>query len=540
MPVYEITSPEGKTYEVTAPEGATEQDALSYVQNQIAQDAQPQPQQEKPLEWSDVPGEALSNTPSSAYEFGKGIYQAVRHPLDTAGAILDAGAGGLKAMIPEPVAGAIESLNWNPEATQRAESTASNIGQFYKQRYGGMENLKQTLAKDPVGALADASAVLTAGGSAVAQAPGTIGRIGQGIQTAGQAANPLSIAGKVAKPVLKGAGIATSNLIGGLGTHTGAESVKQAASAGYRGGKAARSFQDNLRGNVPITDVLDDARANLTSMKIAKNNQYRSGLLDISKDKSVLGFGGVDDAIKTAKGNVSFKGQVKSVRAADTIAKIEKEVAKWKKLNPKEFHTPEGLDALKQKVGDLVESIPFEEKTARMAGNNIYRAIKNEISKQAPTYSKVMKGYSQATDQIKEAEKALSLGGKASADTALRKLQSIMRNNANTNYGKRVDIARQLEAQGGREIMPALAGQAMNSWTPRGLGGLVAGGAGLAGIGTLNPAFIPVMLGQSPRLMGEAAYYAGKAAKPVSKFSQAASPYGPALYELGLLNERNK
>lgn len=51
-----------------------------------------------------------------------------------------------------------------------------------------------------------------------------------------------------------------------------------------------------------------------------------------------------------------------------------------------------------------------------------------------------MKNYENASNLIREIEKTLSLNPKASIDTALRKLQSVMRDNVNTNYGKRGDL----------------------------------------------------------------------------------------------------
>lgn len=125
-----------------------------------------------------------------------------------------------------------------------------------------------------------------------------------------------------------------------------------------------------------------------------------------------------------------------------------------------------------------------------------------------------MSEYSGASDTIKEIERALSLGNKAAADTSMRKLQSLMRNNANTNYGTRTNLARTLEQAGGQELMPALAGQAVNEWTPRGIQKATAGtgGAGLALTGNL-PAAAGLAAVSSPRLVGEASYGAGQLVK---------------------------
>lgn len=466
----------------------------------------------KPLAWSDVPGQAVKNLLPSAGNFVGGIAQAIRHPLDTAGTVLDLGAGALRNALPDRLVSAIDSIDPNPAAGKQASQVAGATGQFFKDRYGSAEGIKGTLATDPVGVASDLSTVLTGGATLAGKIPGLASVAGK-VGAVGRAVNPVAAAGKaasVAAPVL---GEATAALIGGLGTHTGAESIKTAFSAGRRGGDTAKSLADNMRGNVAMTDVLDDAKANIEAMGRAKSEAYRTNMAAVRSDTAVLSFDGIDKAVSDAFKTATFKGQVKNTKAAEIQQKIANEVEAWKALDPAEFHTPEGLDALKQKIGGIVEEVPFEQKTARLIGDKVYHAVKAEIVKQAPIYADTMKAYSEATDQIREIERALSLGNKASVDTAMRKLQSLTRNNVNTNYGNRLSLARELEQQGGRELMPALSGQALSSWTPRGLGGAVAGGLGVGGyaLGGMGAA-IPAMAVQSPRLMGEAALGLGRVA----------------------------
>jgi hypothetical protein len=227
-------------------------------------------------------------------------------------------------------------------------------------------------------------------------------------------------------------------------------------------------------------------------------------------NKEVIDFTGINKSLADAKDKVMYGSQVKNPQAAEALSSMQKEIGDWNKLDPAQYHTPEGMDALKQKIGGIVESIPFEAKTARMVGGDVYNSIKSEITKQAPEYAKTMKDYVAASDQIKEIERALSLGQKSSVDTAMRKLQSLMRNNVNTNYGNRQALARQLEQMGGKDLMPALAGQALNSPTPRGLQALGATGTGVAAF--FNPSVLPLLAAQSPRLAGEAALAAGRVA----------------------------
>jgi hypothetical protein len=507
--------------------------------------------------WSSVPKEALSNIPSSAGNFAKGIYEAVRHPIDTASSLLDVGAGALRNVLPASVSSAIDSIDSNPQAANRASQAASAAGEFIKDRYGSNEALKKTIATDPVGVASDLSAILT-GGASLARTGGNAARFaalrsvpgaattsavlagtGDALGSAARLVNPITPVVAAASKAAPVVGNAAAALIGGLGTHTGAESIKQAFKSGQEGGTSAKSFTDNMRGNVPISDVLETAKANLEAIGRAKSDAYKAGIQQVSNDKTILDFTGIDKAVDDALKVVTYKGQVKNAKAADIQRSIAEAVDQWKRLDPAEYHTPEGLDALKQQIGGIADSIPFEEKTANLVGKKVYNAIKNEIVKQAPTYADTMKAYTDASDQLREIEKTLSLGKNASVDTAMRKLQSLTRNNANTNYGNRLALAKQLEEQGGREIMPALAGQALSSPTPRGLGSAVAGlgGIGAYGLGGAAAA-IPALAVQSPRLMGEAAYGTGAAARMASGLPAPSVTTLNGLYQAGQLKQR--
>jgi hypothetical protein len=486
----------------------------------------------KPREWSDVPLEAIKNIPSSAGNFVGGIYQAVRHPINTVSNIAQSAVGGLdnaaRAVLPDSAKTWLDEQDrakFGPQIDQLKEGyrgKADAIGGFFKDRYGSGNGFKKALATDPVGVLSDASAVLS-GGSTLAGKVGVASAAGP-LATAAKMTNPFTpviAVGSKAAPII---GNALATAVGNMGTRTGAESIKQAFKSGKEGGSSMQSLADNMRGNVPMVDVLEAAKANLQEMARAKSEAYRNGMAQVSTDNTILNFNGIDDALKNAKQDVHFGDQVKNEKGAAVQRAIADEIENWKSLDPAKYHTPEGLDALKQKIGGIVDSIPYEEKVATRVGTQLYNAVKSEIVKQAPAYADTMKGYTEASEQIREIERALSLGNKASVDTAMRKLQSITRNNVNTNYGNRLDLARQLEQQGGRELMPALAGQALSSWTPRGMGGAVAGGLGMGGYAMGGPALaVPILSAQSPRLMGEAAMAAGRGtrfASDASAFSQ--------------------
>lgn len=343
----------------------------------------------------------------------------------------------------------------------------------------------------------------------------------------------MKAAGLIGQGVSKGAKKLATNVLG-MTTGVGPEPIRQAFKAGQTG---SQDFVQNMKGEVPLTDVLDRAKQGLHEMRMAKSAEYRSGMIPIAGDKSVLGFGGIDKALDDAMSVATYKGQVKNESAASVLQKMRAVVDEWRGLDPAEFHTPEGLDALKQKLGGLLEGIPYQEKTARLAAGKVYNAAKTEIERQAPTYAKVMRDYSEASDLISEIERALSLGDKASKDTAMRKLQSLMRNNVQTNYGNRLNLATALEQGGGVDLMPSIAGQALNSWTPRSLSGQIgSGGAGLAAM-MGHPGALAALPLQSPRLVGSAAYGLGRLSSYAPQAVQFGAGSGPLLLGQNALEE---
>ena len=124
-----------------------------------------------------------------------------------------------------------------------------------------------------------------------------------------------------------------------------------------------------------------------------------------------------------------------------------------------------------------------------------------------------MKAYETASETIKELERTLSLNKNASIDTSLRKLQSILRNNAYTNYGRRQVLAEMLVDAGATSLMERLAGQTLNTLKPRGLESAVAGGIAAGGI--IEPNILYALPFKSPRIMGEVAHKIGQLSRPI-------------------------
>lgn len=496
MPIARFQMPDGRIARFEVPEGTTPEQAQSMISEQVGN------MEKKPTQrtWGQALGEGAGNIPSSGARMLGGIYESVTSPVQTARNLLDVAAGGLQNVLPERL---VKAVGEEPVSRQKA----SAVGQFYKQRYGSEEGFKEAVATDPVGVMADASSVLGLSGTVLSKVP-KIANFGQKVVSVGRAIDPLNLAAKGTGKVvsLVGKGVAE---ITGLQTGAGGQAVREAYKAGAAGGDAGQAFKDAMRGKTDMLDMLDEAKQRVSEMGRERAAAYKSGMVDVTKDKAVLSFKNIDKALGSAVDSVTFKGKIKAPTAADALSKVQSEVRAWRNLDPKQYHTPEGLDALKQRIGDIRESIPLQETNARRVVGQVYNSIKGEIAMQAPSYAKTMQDYSKATEAIKEIEKTLSLGEKAAPDTAIRKLQSVMRNNVNTNYGRRTELARQIDKQG--TIIPSIAGQALSEFTPRGIQRMAA--APTAGLAYMAGGGLPAAAGSallsSPRLVGEAAYGLG-------------------------------
>lgn len=151
----------------------------------------------------------LGNVPGSAANLLGGLYETVRHPVETAKNLGRVGLGAAEKLVP---------------GEQGHEPYADAVGEFYKSRYGGLSKIANTVMDDPIGALADVSTV-AGGGLSVARAAGVPTRVIQGLRKIEAATNPAGIA--------RGLTRATAN--------TGARAERTAISLKERGLKPKES-----------------------------------------------------------------------------------------------------------------------------------------------------------------------------------------------------------------------------------------------------------------------------------------------------------
>jgi hypothetical protein len=464
-------------------------------------------QPNKPLSWADVPEQMLRNLPSSAGNFVGGVYQTVRHPIDTLSTLGDVATGAIQKV-----------RNLSPEGSRGSApafdtSTFDAAKKFFVDRFGSEEGFKKALATDPVGVAGDLSTLLS-GGAAIAP---KAGGIAAGLKTAANLTNPVTGLIEGLKAVGPTSGlVATQGL--GMATGVGPENIATAFKAGKEGTTA---FMENMAGRVAKTDVLDQARQALANMRATRSSEYKTNIATTAADTTPLKFNDIDTALQKVTASLQQGGHSKIGSAettkVDEVASIIKE---WR--DDPAAHTASGLDALKQRLDAVYPESPVHNQAQRVI-TTVRNAVKDTIVKQSPEYASTMKAYEEAISLEKEIERALSLGQKASADTALRKLTSLGRNNVNANYGYRLDLAKALEQGGNADLMPAIAGQTMSSWTPRGLTGQL-GAPATAGAALMgNPLMAAALPFMSPRLVGEGTYRAGQLANLLQPATTAAS-----------------
>lgn len=487
-----------------------------------------------------LPGQALEATynvaksiPGAAYEVLKPEFlrtdeerlQRARNFQNAVSGVKDIGLGVLQ-----------QARNISPEQYRGSApafdtSAVENIENSLYDRYGNWRNIKNTMATDPGGMSLDVASVVAPGIGPISRA----GRVGEMVAQAGQALNPVTMGAKTAALLKKGAGavnrkISEPVVSNVLGFTTGAEapSIREAAKAGYgsmvggqEGIDAAKAFQSQLRADfangASPRDALNLAQDALANARAAKTAEYNAGISKAIGGKTEpLDFSPIDKAIRDSAKIGVYKGKTISQGAEKVWKKIEDIVDDWRQSDPAEFHTAEGLDNLKRKIGNL----SYEEDLAALTKpgspgakivGNVYNAVKQQIVDKYPDYAKVMKDFMEADDLIKDVERTFALGSNAASDTAIRRLQSIMRNNAYSNQSARPALAQYIIDNGATDLLPTLAGQSLSAPLPRGFARAVTGGVG-AGAALLNPSFLFGLGLTSPRLVGEGVYYAGKTA----------------------------
>jgi hypothetical protein len=414
--------------------------------------------------------EALSNLPSSAKREVQALWDAVTSPIETAKTVGQLGYGILQNVLPDDV---VQMIGEDEESQQ----LASAVGEYFADRYGGIENIKRTIATDSAGFLADLAGTISGGSTIAAKVIANAAKAGKGAKLARVPAaleqvskyasriDPITFslvgAGKVAKVGTKkvlGPAVATTLA---FTSGTGREAIEQAYKAGKEGGEALKNFRDNLTGKADPLEAVANARYNLNILYEQRKQSYLSGKANL-KDVD-LNLGTIKSMVADLQALRTTDAKV--LEAANSAAEI---LARAEKQGYKSISD---FDELKRTLNS--EAMNYSG-TARVKIKELADEVKKQINTADPNYEKVMKSYEEATKSIQEIEKALDVGDKKTAEKALKSLLTSMRDGVSTNYGQRLNLAQQLEQlPGAKQFLPQLAGQELSSYVPRGLQGRI-------------------------------------------------------------------
>jgi hypothetical protein len=130
--------------------------------------------------WMDVAREAYGNIPESGGRFLKNIYEAVSQPRETLEQLGEVFTGAYARFIPE---------EWlaRPDIAQEFIQKANAVGGEYRNRYGSVDALKNTIATDPVGFAADVSTLTGVGAAA------TPGKVSRTLSTVSRVTDPTRV-----------------------------------------------------------------------------------------------------------------------------------------------------------------------------------------------------------------------------------------------------------------------------------------------------------------------------------------------------------
>lgn len=490
---FEVESPDGRKFEIEGDRMPTEQE-LNDIFGSLSPVKQEEPQGQSGLD--ELMGKVATFDKGATFGFGRKL-----------GALLNAvGSAPVDALL-----------------------TDKSIGQAFSDRYDeinqeGLDKAKQFAEENPMsalglelaGSIVNPANKIGAGyiakgaglgskiarGAGVGGITGELNALGNDSDVVSDATLGMVVGGAlpVAGAALKGAGKAVGTVgskILGKTTGAGDKAIEDAFKAGKAGNT---TFRNQMRNPDDIDEVVGKAMKSLDKIKQARNMAYDESITVLRRDPTKLD---IDPVIRDVKRLISAEGGGSEYLVGDeakkVLSKTKDILNKFYKDKPR--HNTAGFDDLKKAINDI-KTTPGE--NAERLKNEIANSIKHQIMKQNPSYKQVMDDYARDTANIDTLKQTFSLDKRANLETTLRKLQSVTRNNANTDYGYRAELLKKIDPTG--EIYDAVSSNALNSWSPR---GLVSSGVAGAGVATLNPALLSA---SSPRLVGESAYFLGKGA----------------------------
>ena len=456
------------------------------------------------------------------------------------------------------------------------EEMARAVGQYYADRYGSLDAVKNSFKTDPVGVALDFASAFSGMGGAVR---GTASLASTGARKVG--ADDVAVAidkvrnstlGEAARAALITSDVASGKAVGQLGSSlppqigkrtsnalgqisgAGAENLQRSFEMGRSSlpfGQRARQFKQTMREQGPLS-VSDEQFADMAStalggMRKDASAEYRSGL-------SAVDFGAPDPNLFNDVLNTVTKFNQERRRFAGPDSKadtqtpanapiVDSMIQDVYDFSSGPMQNREALYALRVKL-DEYEIQP------KTTADRLRSQLRDELQaklKEDKKYAEVMSNYERANKIANEIESELSLGRRNNVSQKLRKLNSITRNNVNTNFGRRVELVERLGTESGQNLVDVATGMALRADEPTGAARIAQStGQNVGLLSVMADAVEPSQavssaLAQSfftPRTMGEVSMATGRAAMAARPATSAFSATAPTAGLLGYALER--
>ena len=408
-------------------------------------------------------GQAITNIPSSGKQLGYDMIQPIMHPIQTAKSLKDLGSSIINLFVP---------------GEQGNAQLAKEVGNYFKERYGG-----------------SGGAMLAPKSSALAGTLSTLSKI-----------EPITAA---TKAVSIPSGFLAKNTLAKL-QGTSADAIGAAFAAGQKGGKASAAFSRAISVKDDVTKIVDDANEAFNKMKKDKQVEFMNAKDKLKLDQTKINANKIQSELTSLIDSKYFNNFTDlSKNSEQLLNNMLDEIAIWQK-NPA-LHNAKGLDMLKRKIGDMYPLNP-KSRGEQAIVIEVQNIIKNEIITQVPKYAKIMEAYETASKLERTLMQELSLGSK-NASTTLKKLQSVLRNNVNTNFGARLQSFKNIKGIDDINLTERIAGTSLSSWTPTNIAGQTT--PIMAGLTIANPATAAILPFMSPKFTGNVAQLFGKGSHAV-------------------------
>lgn len=368
------------------------------------------------------------------------------------------------------------------------------IVQALIERYGSLDKLRNTMFKDPGGTWLDIASIFAGGESLAARGAA------QGVRGAGTTAKIAGIGARLDPITLAARGIPEIGLPGlesvaskaipktlgwrsGVGPEviTDIKDIHKPGSESWNkyGEEGPKDFNDAFKGNVTPRQVVDRAEQGIDNMRSSANLGYGLNKDEWLNAGGKLDMSVIDQAENDMRASLHTSGgsSLLSEEQRKSFTKMQEIIDEFRKRGPGGW-TVEEMDALKRNLNKI--SVPLGDRELLRVRTALSNSVKDNILANASgtKYHESMGQYQAAMTDLDEMKSALSLGKDAPQHTVMSKLQSILRNNAATQYGTRQGLFDLLEKEGGVRLKPWLLGMATNVDAPRGITGAIAGGGG--------------------------------------------------------------